>query len=151
MESGTVASNSQAAVEADSRPEPVFSEFRAQQLAHPQPAAFLWAHAYLELLCLAISCPADEYPGLFDGSRLIGFSIQEQVHNGYVIGHFGKAAKNYVGLNQFLENECAKICAQGSTYLNNEQDLGIEGLRRAKSLWRPLFFLKKYTISRREK
>jgi hypothetical protein len=31
-------------------------------------------------------------------------------------------------------------------YVNMEQDLGIPGLRRHKSLWRPTAYLRKYTI-----
>lgn len=85
--------------------------------------------------------------GLYIDGKMIGFSINQAVHDGYYIGHFGKADLNYPGAYKIIEYECAKFFDnKGYRYLNLEQDLGIPGLRIAKSGWNPVFYLKKYTV-----
>lgn len=89
--------------------------------------------------------------GIFQQNKLIGFSITEQVQINYAMGHFMKAAISYKGIVEALYNYTARhLLAKGSYYLNLEQDMGIEGLRIAKSLWRPVHYLKKYKISLRK-
>lgn len=38
--------------------------------------------------------------------------------------------------------------SKGIKYLNLEQDIGIEGLRKGKENWRQIGFLKKFTIEK---
>lgn len=85
--------------------------------------------------------------GLYVDGKMIGFSINQTVHDGYYIGHFGKADLNYPGASKIIEYECAKFFDnKGYKYMNLEQDLGISGLRMSKRGWNPVFYLKKYTI-----
>ena len=58
-----------------------------------------------------------------------------------------KGRKDIVGIYQLLCNEFALLCCKGYKYVNREEDLGIEGLRRAKTSYQPLFMLKKYIIN----
>jgi hypothetical protein len=89
--------------------------------------------------------------GIFYKNTLIGFSISEYLQNDYSIMHFVKADTNYKGIYQLLYKETARAhFEKGAKYLNREQDLGIEGLRKAKESWSPITFLKKYTISCRQ-
>ncbi len=88
--------------------------------------------------------------GIFYKNILIGFSISEYLKNDYAIMHFVKADTTYKGIYQLLYKETAHAhFEKGAKYLNREQDLGIEGLRKAKESWSPITFLKKYTISKR--
>jgi hypothetical protein len=41
-----------------------------------------------------------------------------------------------------------KLRALGCEFINFEQDMGIAGLKQAKRLWRPVKYLKKYTIKK---
>ncbi len=76
------------------------------------------------------------------------FSINEVLKNGYGICHFEKALKvHHENIYTFLSAEVASILKQhGCNFINWEQDLGLEGLRRSKSSFHPVKMLKKYTI-----
>ena len=68
---------------------------------------------------------------------------------GTVIIHFEKANPDFKGayaaINQmFLKNEFLNI-----NYVNREEDLGIEGLRKAKLSYKPAILLEKITAKRR--
>lgn len=82
------------------------------------------------------------------GSRLVAFSISEVLENQYAMCHFEKGSPSLNNIYVYVAYEGAKaLLAQGVKYANWEQDLGIQGLREAKSKWQPESFLKKYTVS----
>lgn len=86
--------------------------------------------------------------GLYIDGKLVGFSVNEMLTNGYAINFFEKADTNYQGIYPYLRQITANHLAElGCIYLSHEQDLGIEGLRKSKMSYHPHFFLKKYTIS----
>jgi hypothetical protein len=80
-------------------------------------------------------------------SRIEAFSIGEQLNTNTAVIHFEKANPEIPGLygaiNQLF---CANDWA-GIEYINREQDLGIEGLRKAKESYRPHHMVNKYTLS----
>ncbi len=81
----------------------------------------------------------------FIDKKMIGFSVFE-ILLGYGIGDFQKGDINYKGIYEFLNFSIAKFLKEKQCkYYNIEQDLGIEGLRRAKLDYDPTF-LKKYTL-----
>lgn len=85
--------------------------------------------------------------GLFVDEKLIGISINEILHDGYAINLFEKGDITYTGVFQFLKHLAGVyLTKEGCKFLNFEQDLGVEGLRKSKTSYHPLFFLKKYTI-----
>lgn len=85
--------------------------------------------------------------GIYIEDRLIGFSINEVLRNGYYVGHFGKFHPEFTGGFQYLEHVTAKCMKEfGCKYMNYEQDLGDPGLREFKASWCPSRYLKKYTI-----
>jgi hypothetical protein len=89
--------------------------------------------------------------GVFIQDVLEAFTINELLPHSYAITHFTKADPTKMGVFEYLYHEVAKALKdKGVLYLNREQDLGLEGLRAAKMSWRPIRFLKKYTISKRE-
>ena len=85
--------------------------------------------------------------GAFLNGRMEGFTINEVVQDHYYMGHFGKTNPDYPGLAVVLESETAKIMVSlGCKYMNYQQDLGLEGLRRHKSSWHPTALLRKFTL-----
>jgi hypothetical protein len=90
--------------------------------------------------------------GLKGGAILINgkveaFTLGEPLNRDTVVIHIEKANSAYEGLysliNQaFLENQWS-----GYTYVNREQDLGEEGLRKAKESYFPHHMVNKYTIT----
>lgn len=88
--------------------------------------------------------------GIYFGGKLIAFSINELIHDDYTVIDFEKADTTYIGIYQYLKQQSAKHFLElGYRCINYEQDLGIEGLRKAKLSWSPSAYLKKYKISRR--
>jgi len=88
--------------------------------------------------------------GLFIKDRLIAFTFYEKVHQGYAMALFEKASRHYADAYTVICHEGAKHALElGCQYLNFEQDLGIKGLRMAKSLWKPVHYLYKYTLQTR--
>ena len=90
-----------------------------------------------ELFCL----------GLYIDGKLVGFSINEAIHDNHGIIHFEKADVTYEGIFPFLKQKSAEYFKKlGRSHINYEQDLGIEGLRKAKQSWGPVHYLKKYKV-----
>jgi len=91
-----------------------------------------------------------ESMGIFYEGQMIGLFVGEVVGSECVMGHFKKADYRFAGIFEVLEIEMAKhFIGLGRKYLNEQQDLGITGLRRSKMSWNPIRFLKKYRVSAR--
>ncbi len=80
-------------------------------------------------------------------SRIEAFSIGEPLNTDTAVIHLEKANPEIPGLygaiNQlFCNNDWSDI-----EYINREQDLGIEGLRKAKESYNPHHMVNKYTLS----
>ena len=61
--------------------------------------------------------------------------------------HVLKADPNVAGLYQAMLHEFLEHEAGNFNYVNLEQDLGIEGLRKSKQSYHPIEMIKKYTLS----
>lgn len=86
---------------------------------------------------------------LYVEKQIAGFSIFEILKNGYAVHAFQKADHKYSGVYEFLNHEVAKhLNDLNIKHLNIEQDLGLAGLRQAKTAYDPTF-LKKYTVTRK--
>jgi hypothetical protein len=87
--------------------------------------------------------------GTFVGDDLCGFSINERLGREYAMIHFEKADCAYAGLYPFLMQELAqRLVAEGCRWINYQQDLGLEGLRRAKQSYDPVARLHKWSLQR---
>jgi len=85
---------------------------------------------------------------VYIGEELVGFSINEVLPFDYAICHFQKAHIHHINLDVYINVMVAKaLLEEGCQYVNWEQDLGIAGLRQAKSSYNPAKKLKKYTVS----
>lgn len=77
------------------------------------------------------------------------YSLGEELAGGtsFVI-HFEKAAGDYKGIWQFVNQAFASILPDKYVTVNREQDLGNEGLRQAKLSYKPVGFVKKFRAFR---
>ena len=81
---------------------------------------------------------------LVDG-KVVAFSIGEQLNEDTALIHFEKADTDYQGgypmINQqFVQHEWSHL-----TYINREDDMGIEGLRKAKLSYQPDMMVEMYS------
>lgn len=84
--------------------------------------------------------------GIYIDSKLEAFSIGEMLKDNMAVIHVEKANADIRGLypyinQQFLLNEFSDV-----EFVNREEDLGIEGLRKAKLSYHPVKFAEKYTV-----
>jgi len=82
-------------------------------------------------------------------NRVAAFSLGELLTHDTAVTHIEKADPDIPGLyalinQQFCENEFAE--KDGAVFMNREQDLGVEGLRRAKESYHPVKMVEKFTI-----
>ncbi len=84
---------------------------------------------------------------LIDG-KVAAFSSGERLNNNTFVVHFEKADTKFVGIYQAINQLFAKtITSENTEFINREQDLGLEGLRKAKRSYNPVRMIKKYQIS----
>lgn len=84
---------------------------------------------------------------LYSKEKLVGYTIFEIVSKDYAVSDFQKADPTFEGAYELLNNLMAKYLKEkGVKHINIEQDLGIEGLRRAKLDYDPTY-LEKYIIT----
>jgi hypothetical protein len=86
---------------------------------------------------------------IFSEQTMLGFFIDEILPNGFSIDHFIKCNIAYRGIYEALMQVSAKhLEALSVTRINFEQDLNLGSLRRSKAAYRPVEFIKKYTVMR---
>ena len=84
--------------------------------------------------------------GIFIDGKLEAFTMGEYINPNMALIHIEKANPSIRGLypyinQQFLVNEFSDV-----EFVNREEDLGIEGLRKAKLSYHPVRFVEKYTV-----
>lgn len=76
--------------------------------------------------------------------KIIAFSLGEKVSEDTAIIHFEKADTSYHGAFNAINNEFILNAWKDVVYVNREEDMGIEGLRKAKLSYRPHSMLEVY-------
>jgi hypothetical protein len=84
--------------------------------------------------------------GLVVDDKMIAYTVAEALDETSVVIHFEKGCPNFKGVYQAINQIFLERCCQGFRIVNREQDLGDEGLRKAKLSYNPSGFLKKYTV-----
>ncbi len=79
--------------------------------------------------------------------KVSAVTIGEQLNSDTFCVHIEKADRNFDGIYTAINNLFAKSAAADFEYINREEDLGIDGLRKAKLSYHPVFLLKKYIIN----
>lgn len=83
------------------------------------------------------------------GGAVAAFSIFDSQNRNTAAVHFEKYSGEIKGAAQVINWETARYLAPTYKYINREQDLGIEGLRRAKESYCPAFVVKTYILRRK--
>lgn len=72
------------------------------------------------------------------------FSLGERISADTAIIHIEKSCCGFDGIYQLINREFAARTFADTTYINRAEDMGLEGLRRAKLSYYPVFMLKRY-------
>ncbi len=78
------------------------------------------------------------------------FSLGEKLNECIYAIHFVKAQKNIKGIYQYLYQAVAQLIDENIEFLNFEQDLGYDGIRKAKQSYHPDRMVHKLRLSLRE-
>jgi len=83
---------------------------------------------------------------LLVGQEMVAYTIAEQLSKDMIVIHFEKANPDYKGAYQAINQMFLEHNGEQYDFVNREQDLGDEGLRKAKLSYYPIDFLKKYRV-----
>jgi hypothetical protein len=81
--------------------------------------------------------------------KITALTIGEKYLQDTMLIHIEKANVEIPGLYQVINQEFLMHEADDCTYVNREQDLGIEGLRRSKMSYHPVRFNKKFRVTQK--
>lgn len=87
---------------------------------------------------------------IYIDGKLCAFTVGERLHPHIQLIHIEKANTDIEGLfpminQQYILHEC-----EGVELINREEDMGIEGMRKAKRSYHPIKMIEKYMLSTRD-
>ncbi len=77
-------------------------------------------------------------------NEIVAFSIGEPLTEDTIVVHVEKAFTSIHGAYTIINQKFAAHETEGYTYINREEDMGVENLRRAKLSYQPDILLEKY-------
>lgn len=84
--------------------------------------------------------------GIFIDGKLEAFTMGEYINPNMALIHIEKANPVIRGLYPFINQKFLVHEFSDAEFVNREEDLGIEGLRKAKLSYHPVRFVEKYTV-----
>ena len=84
--------------------------------------------------------------GIFIDGKLEAFTMGEYINPDMALIHIEKANPSIRGLYPFINQQFLVHEFSDVEFVNREEDLGIEGLRKAKLSYHPVRFVEKYTV-----
>lgn len=75
------------------------------------------------------------------------YTMAERLNNDTAVIHFEKAESSFKGLYQLINYWFARNSLSQFQFINREQDLGIDGLRKAKQSYNPVRFVEKFNFT----
>lgn len=115
--------------------------------AHPDSAPLRVEHQALSRALQSYHTLQMDGLLLFTGERLAGFSMGARMNEQYYDVNFEKAFSDIDGAYTMINREFSRMIAErypDVRYLNREDDMGLEGLRRAKESYKPTVLLEKF-------
>ena len=80
------------------------------------------------------------------GGKVVAYTVGECLNKDTIVIHFEKGDTRFKGIYQAINKHFLAAQEDRFAYVNREQDLGDEGLRKAKLSYNPLQFMKKYDV-----
>lgn len=84
---------------------------------------------------------------LFVNQIIVAYTLAEPLTGDTLVIHFEKGCPDYKGVYQAINQMFLSHAGEAFTWVNREQDLDSDGLRKAKLSYQPSDFLKKSKIS----
>ena len=78
--------------------------------------------------------------------KYAAFSFAERISDDTVLIHIEKCLAGYEGIYQFINQEFLRKYFSDTTYVNRAEDMGIDGLRKAKQSYYPCFMIERYDL-----
>lgn len=79
--------------------------------------------------------------------KVVAFTMGEQLQENMYVLHFMKAYRGVYGAYQMVINMLAKALMTDYLYINMEEDMGEEGIRRSKTSWAPEYLSNYYNVT----
>ena len=87
--------------------------------------------------------------GILINSKVEAFALGEMLNPDTAVIHIEKANPEIPGIYAAINQLFCQNAWSHATYINREQDLGVEGLRKAKLSYHPHHMVEKFTVIRR--
>ena len=84
---------------------------------------------------------------IFVEDMIAAYTVAEFFTEDTVVIHYEKGCPEFKGIYQAINQLFLAHLPEGFKTVNREQDLGEEGLRKAKLSYNPIDFLKKYRVT----
>ena len=84
--------------------------------------------------------------GLFVDEVMVAYTVAERLTDDTLLIHFEKGATDYKGVYQSINQMFLANLKHEFKFVNREQDLDDEGLRKAKLSYNPVDYLRKYRV-----
>ena len=84
--------------------------------------------------------------GVFIDGKLEAFSMGEKINDNMALIHIEKANADIRGLYPYINKMFLVDVFPDVEWVNREEDMGVEGLRKAKMSYYPERFVEKYTV-----
>jgi hypothetical protein len=81
------------------------------------------------------------------GDDIVAYSIGEKMNCDTALIHIEKANRSYNGAYSVINRDFLRAEFSDTKYVNREEDMGREGLRKAKMSYNPLYLNEVYTVS----
>ena len=78
--------------------------------------------------------------------KMAGYTIAESFPDDTLVIHFEKGNPDYKGIYQAINQMFLEHSGNNFEFVNRQQDLNIQGLRKAKLSYHPVDFVKKYRV-----
>lgn len=82
--------------------------------------------------------------------KIVALTMGEELNKNTFVIHFEKAFTNIQGAYTMINQQFIQHELMGYEYVNREEDLGLEGLRKAKESYKPIFMVEKGIVTKRK-